>query len=78
MAGKGSPALLWASMAGPGEDVWAVGACRAAHDEGSFSWRNAVIAEIDSQTLGGLVAYRISAAPEPLDDLPRSSAAPGA
>ena len=57
-------------MAEPGEDVWAVGARRAARDEGAFSWRNAVIAEIDGAVAGALVSYRIGPDPEPLDDLP--------
>ena len=48
----------------------AVGARRAARDEGAFSWRNAVIAELGGAVAGGLVAYRIGPDPEPLDDVP--------
>ena len=47
---------------------FAVGTRRAARDEGAFSWRNAVIAELGGAVAGGLVAYRIGDAPEPLDD----------
>ena len=43
---------------------------RAARDEGSFSWRNAWIAEADGHAAGALIAYDISSDPEPLDDLP--------
>jgi ribosomal protein S18 acetylase RimI-like enzyme len=70
IAGEGLPAYLWAAMAEPGENVWAVGSRRAARDEGGFSWRNAVIAEFDGQTAGVLISYRIGDAPEPLDGLP--------
>jgi ribosomal protein S18 acetylase RimI-like enzyme len=57
-------------MAEAGEDVWEVGRRRAARDEGAFSWRNAVMAELDGAVAGGLVTYRIGQEPEPLDDLP--------
>ena len=43
LAGEGLPSYLWARMAEPGEDAFAVGERRrAARDEGAFSWRNAV------------------------------------
>lgn len=70
LAGEGMPRYLWAAMAAPGEDVWAFGAGRAARDEGAFSWRNAVMAEIGGAVAGALVAYRISGTPVVLDDLP--------
>lgn len=70
LAGEGMPAYLWSAMAEPGEDVWAVGTRRAARDEGAFSWRNAVVAEVEGAVAGALVSYRIGADPEPLDDLP--------
>ena len=70
LASEGLARHLWAQMAEPGEDVLDVGTRRAARDEGAFSWRNAVIAEIDGTAAGGLVAYRIGDAPEPLDELP--------
>lgn len=70
LAGEGLPRHLWARMAGPGEDVWDVGARRASRDDGAFSWRNAVVAEVDGAVAGALVVYRIGDAPEPLDELP--------
>jgi ribosomal protein S18 acetylase RimI-like enzyme len=70
MAGEGLPRHVWASMAEPGEDIWSVGARRAARDEGDFSWRNAAIAEIGTAIAGGLVTYRIGLTPVPTDDLP--------
>ncbi len=70
LAGEGLPSHLWARMAAPGEDAFAVGVRRAERDAGGFSWRNAVVAEIGGAVAGALVSYRLGAAPEPLDDLP--------
>jgi ribosomal protein S18 acetylase RimI-like enzyme len=70
LASEGLTSYLWARMAGPGEDAFALGVRRAARDEGSFSWRNAVMAELDRQVAGGLVTYRIGDEPAPLDELP--------
>ncbi len=69
LAGEGLPQILWSRMAEPGEDVWDVGARRAARDEGGFSWRNARIAEVDGQVAGAIVTY-IVGAPGPVGDLP--------
>jgi ribosomal protein S18 acetylase RimI-like enzyme len=70
MASEGLARVVWEGMAEPGEDLLAVGARRAARDEGAFSWRNAVIAELGGAVAGGLVAYRIGPDPEPLDEVP--------
>jgi ribosomal protein S18 acetylase RimI-like enzyme len=70
LASEGLTSYLWAQMAEPGEDPFAVGVRRAARGEGAFSWRNAVMAELDGQVAGGLVTYRIADTPEPLDELP--------
>jgi ribosomal protein S18 acetylase RimI-like enzyme len=70
LAGGGLSRHLWTRQAEPGEDPLAVGARRAARDDGPFSWRNAVIAEVGGATAGMLVTYRVGDAPEPLEDLP--------
>ena len=70
LASEGLTRHFWARMAEPGEDVFAVGVRRAARDDGAFSWRNAVMAEIDGAVAGGLVTYRIGDAPEPVDEAP--------
>jgi ribosomal protein S18 acetylase RimI-like enzyme len=57
-------------MAPEGEDVWRFGEMRAAREEGSFSWRNAWIAEVDDRVAGSLIAYDIGSDPQPLDKLP--------
>ena len=70
LASEGMVRRFWAEMAEPGEDVFAVGARRAARDEGAFSWRNAAIAELGGAVAGLLVGYRIGDAPEPVDEAP--------
>ncbi len=69
LASEGLTRHFWARMAAPGEDPMAVGAARAARDEGVFSWRNAVVAEIGGAVAGGAVIVRLEA-PELLDALP--------
>jgi ribosomal protein S18 acetylase RimI-like enzyme len=70
LAGEGLASFLWAEMAEPGETALDVGVRRAERDEGAFSWRNAVLAEVEGSVAGMLVAYRIADAPVPLDDVP--------
>lgn len=57
IAGEGLPSYLWARMAEPGESVWDVGERRARREQGSFSYRNATVAEIDGGVVGSLVGY---------------------
>lgn len=64
-AGEGLPSHIWAGMAEPGETPRDVGIRRARRDEGSFSWRNAWIAELDGRVAGMLTGYPI-AAPAPV------------
>ena len=70
-AGEGLPLYLWSRLAGPGQDAWDVGRERAARDEGSFSWRNAVIAEADGEAAGCLIGYPVADTPAPVPaDMP--------
>jgi ribosomal protein S18 acetylase RimI-like enzyme len=66
-AGEGLPLYLWTNMAAPGESPWEVGRRRALREVGSFSYRNAVVAEADGHTVASLVGYPLPAAPEPID-----------
>jgi hypothetical protein len=52
-AGEGMPLYLWGKMAEPGESAWDVGRRRAAREEGSFSYRNAIM--IDHEGEGAAV-----------------------
>jgi len=67
MAGEGMPLHLWARMAGPGDTPWDLGRARARGAHGSFSHRNAVVAEVDGQVVASLVGYRLPDAPRAID-----------
>jgi ribosomal protein S18 acetylase RimI-like enzyme len=60
MASDGLAVSLWETMRKPGEAVFEVGRARALREEGSFSYRNACIAEFDGEVAGALVGYRIA------------------
>jgi ribosomal protein S18 acetylase RimI-like enzyme len=66
-AGEGLPLYLWTKMAEHGESAWEVGRRRALREAGSFSYRNAVVAEVDGRTVSSLVGYPLPDAPEPID-----------
>lgn len=70
LASHGLARSFWAGLAEPGEDLLAVGRRRAARDEGAFSWRNALVAEVGGAVAGGMVAYRIGTTPQPVEDAP--------
>ena len=67
MAGYGLPLYLWSKMAQPGEDAWDVGRRRAAREEGSFSYRNAVMVEEAGEVVSCLTGYPLPDEPEPID-----------
>jgi ribosomal protein S18 acetylase RimI-like enzyme len=62
-AGEGLPLYLWTQMAEAQEDPWEVGRRRARREEGAFSYRNAIVAELDGEIVACLIGY-------PLPDLP--------
>lgn len=66
-AGEGMPLRLWENMREAGETAWDVGRRRAAREEGSFSYRNAAIAEMGGQPAGALIGYAQPAIPELID-----------
>jgi ribosomal protein S18 acetylase RimI-like enzyme len=65
-AGEGLPLYLWTKLAKVGEDPWAVGRARAAREEGSFSYRNAIVIEQNSECAGCLIGYEIPDVPKPV------------
>jgi ribosomal protein S18 acetylase RimI-like enzyme len=70
-AGEGMPLYLWSKMAEPGESAWDVGRRRAAREEGSFSYRNAIMIEHAGECAGCLIGYAIPDDPVPIgDDMP--------
>ena len=69
-AGEGMPLYLWAKMAEPGENAWDVGRRRAAREEGSFSYRNAIMIDHEGEGAGCLIGYEIPDDPVPTGDMP--------
>jgi ribosomal protein S18 acetylase RimI-like enzyme len=67
MAGEGLPLYLWGKMAEGGESAWDVGRRRARREAGSFSYRNAVVAEVDGRVIAGLIGYALPDRPAPID-----------
>jgi ribosomal protein S18 acetylase RimI-like enzyme len=66
-AGEGLPLYLWERMAEPGETAWDVGRRRARREEGSFSYRNAILAEDAGRIVACLIGYKLPHEPEPID-----------
>ncbi|NND48700.1 MAG: GNAT family N-acetyltransferase [Rhizobiales bacterium] len=69
IAAHGLAAYFWSAAVRRGEaySVLEIGRQRAMRDEGSFSWRNASIAEIDDQIAAMLIGYRQPDEPEDVD-----------
>jgi ribosomal protein S18 acetylase RimI-like enzyme len=59
IAGEGMPAYMWSTLAAPGQSVLEFGRERAQRDGGGFSWRNAVVAEVNGEVAASLVGYRL-------------------
>ena len=59
IAGEGMPAYMWSTLASPGQSVLELGRERAGRDIGGFSWKNAVVAEVNGEVAAGLVGYRL-------------------
>jgi ribosomal protein S18 acetylase RimI-like enzyme len=75
-ASEGLAFYLWGKMAGPGGDPWAVGRERAQREQGAFSYRNAVVVEVEGQVAAGLIGYPLPDVPEPPPPDPPAMFAP--
>lgn len=64
IAGEGFASYFWSGMAADGQSPFEVGRARAMRDNGSFSWRNAHVAEVGGDVAGALVGYAID---DPVD-----------
>ena len=64
MAGEGFASYFWGTMAEAGQSPIEIGRSRALRDTGSFSWRNAHIADVDGAAAGALIGYVID---DPVD-----------
>ena len=70
LAGEGLPAHLWSQLAVGDETPYAIGAQRAARDDGSFSWRNARVAMFQGRVVGSVIDYELVEAAMPGPDVP--------
>jgi ribosomal protein S18 acetylase RimI-like enzyme len=68
-AGEGMPLYLWSKMAERDESAWEVGRRRAAREEGSFSYRNAIMIDHAGESAGCLIGYENPDHPVPIDDM---------
>jgi len=64
LAGEGIPQYLWRAMAEGTESPLAVGARRAAREEGNFSYTNARVCMENNDLLGMILSYRL---PDPYE-----------
>ncbi|MDP3195559.1 GNAT family N-acetyltransferase [Tabrizicola sp.] len=67
MAADDLPLHFWKKSAGPGVDPMAYGRERAARKTGSFSFRNAWLAEVDGEVAACLLGYPAALEPEAID-----------
>jgi ribosomal protein S18 acetylase RimI-like enzyme len=70
-ASEGLALHLWTRMAGPAGDPWAVGRERATRETGAFSYRNAVVMELEGRAAACLIGYPLADAVEAMPaDMP--------
>lgn len=67
MAADDLPLHFWRKSVGPQGDPWAYGRERAARATGSFSYRNAWLAEVDGDVAACLLGYAADEVPSPID-----------
>ncbi len=59
VAGDGLPAYLWSTLKAPGQSILELGRERAQREEGGFSYRNAIVAEMNGEIAAALIGYRL-------------------
>ena len=67
IAGAGIPDTLWARRCRYGQSPRDYGAERAASTDGTFSWRNAMMAELHGEVAGMVITQPLGAAPTALE-----------
>lgn len=68
IAGDYMPGHFWADTRQPGQTLEQAGAERAKSDAANFSYRNTLLARVDGEIAGMLLAYRLPAAAENDED----------
>ena len=67
IAGDGLPHYFWQTAKAPGQTTWEFGANRAQREDGSFSYRNTILAMVGDSVAGCAVQYVIER-PASVDD----------
>lgn len=67
-AGEGLPLYLWGKLTTPSSSAWDIGRERAERNEGSFSWRNTTMIDVDGEPAGCLIGYKIPDRAEPIPE----------
>ncbi|MGY9046821.1 hypothetical protein P775_01130 [Puniceibacterium antarcticum] len=67
MAADDLPLHFWQKSVGADGDAWAYGRERATRETGSFSYRNASLAEVDGKVAACLLGYPAEGEPGPID-----------
>jgi ribosomal protein S18 acetylase RimI-like enzyme len=67
-ASEGLALHIWTKAAGPAGDPWEIGRERARRETGSFSYRNAVVAEEERRIAAALIGYPLPDQPEPIPE----------
>jgi ribosomal protein S18 acetylase RimI-like enzyme len=67
LAADDLPLHVWRQSVGPEGDPWAYGMTRAARETGSFSYRNAWLAEVEGAVAACLLGYAADPAPSAID-----------
>lgn len=67
MAADDLPLHFWTRTVGPEGDPWAYGRERAARETGSFSFRNAWLAEVEGEVAACFLGYAADPEPAPID-----------
>lgn len=72
LAGHGIPDYLWSQGVEEGQSPIDVGIARVLREDANFSYRKAVVAEVDGAVAAMLIAYRLPDEPDDasLDDVP--------
>ena len=74
IAGDGFPLYVWGQLADPRESAMDAGVARAGRTEGSFSYTNAVVAQIGGRVAGCVVGYPLAERLPPIPaDMPAMS-----
>jgi ribosomal protein S18 acetylase RimI-like enzyme len=66
-ASEGLAFYVWDKIKEAGETAWDIGRRRAAREQGAFSYRNAVVAEIDRRCVACLIGYPQPVEPQPIN-----------